>query len=155
MNKEVLIIMGSKSDEPVMAESKRILEQYNVAFDIMVSSAHRTPERTRKIAREAEKKGYKVIIAGAGYAAHLAGVVASETTLPVIGVPIASSPLKGIDALFSTIQMPGGVPVAGMGIGKSGAKNAALFAIEILALSNNSYRKKIEAMRKNWNTNLQ
>jgi len=155
MNKEVLIIMGSKSDEPVMAESKRILEQYNVAFDIMVSSAHRTPERTRKIAREAEKKGYKVIIAGAGYAAHLAGVVASETTLPVIGVPIASSPLKGIDALFSTIQMPGGVPVAGMGIGKSGAKNAALFAIEILALSNNSYREKIEAMRKSWDTNSQ
>ena len=155
MNKKVLIIMGSKSDEPVMSESKKILKQYNVPFDIVVSSAHRTPERTRKIAREAEKKGYKVIITGAGYAAHLAGVVASETTLPVIGVPIASSPLGGIDALFSTVQMPGGVPVAGMGIGESGAKNAALFAIEILALTNNSYRKKIEAMRKSWSSNKQ
>ena len=92
-----------------------------------------------------------MIIAGAGYAAHLAGVIASETVLPVIGVPIASSPLGGLDALYSTVQMPSGVPVASMGIGKSGAKNAAIFAIEILSLDNKTYRKKIEEMRREWN----
>jgi len=151
MKKEVLIIMGSKSDKPVISSAEGILKRFNVPYDIIVSSAHRNPEQTRKIASEAVKKGYKVIIAGAGYAAHLAGVIASETVLPVIGVPIASSPLGGLDALYSTVQMPSGVPVASMGIGKSGAKNAAIFAIEILSLDNKTYRKKIEEMRREWN----
>ena len=151
MKKEVLIIMGSKSDKPVISSAEGILKRFKVPYDIIVSSAHRNPEQTRKIASEAVKKGYKVIIAGAGYAAHLAGVIASETVLPVIGVPIASSPLGGLDALYSTVQMPSGVPVASMGIGKSGAKNAAIFAIEILSLDNKTYRKKIEEMRREWN----
>lgn len=151
MSKDVLIIMGSKSDKPIMSGAEKVLKKFGVPFDSIVSSAHRNPEKTRRIARDVIKKGYKIIIAGAGFAAHLAGVIASETTLPVIGVPIASSPLGGIDALFSTIQMPSGIPVAGMGIGKSGAKNAALFAVEILAIENKKYKKKIDDMRKEWN----
>lgn len=150
MKKDVLIIMGSKSDKPVMSFCEETLKKFDVPFDAIVSSSHRNPDRTRKIARESVKNGYKVIIAGAGYAAHLAGVIASETTLPVIGVPLANSPLGGLDALFSTIQMPSGVPVASMGIGESGAKNAAIFSVEILALGNSEYRKKIEEMRKGW-----
>ncbi|TES91032.1 MAG: 5-(carboxyamino)imidazole ribonucleotide mutase [Candidatus Cloacimonadota bacterium] len=151
MKKDVLVVMGSKSDKTVMSAAEKVLKKFGVPYDIIISSAHRNPEKTRKIARETIKKGYKVIIAGAGYAAHLAGVIASGTTLPVIGVPLASSPLGGLDALYSTIQMPSGVPVACMGIGESGAKNAAIFAVEILALENKKYRKKIEDMRKEWN----
>jgi 5-(carboxyamino)imidazole ribonucleotide mutase len=152
MSAEILIIMGSTSDKPILQAAEKVLEEFGVAYESVVSSAHRNPEKTRDIASGARAKGYKVIIAGAGYAAHLAGVIASETTLPVIGVPIGSSPLKGIDSLFSTIQMPSGIPVAGMGIGESGAKNAALFAIEVLALENGVYREKLEEMRKKWNT---
>lgn len=152
MSKEVLIIMGSTSDRPVMAAAEKVLKDLGVPFETVVSSAHRNPKKTRDIAAHASEEGYRIIIAGAGYAAHLAGVIASETILPVIGVPIASSPLKGMDALFSTIQMPSGVPVAGMGIGESGARNAALFAAEILALENEAYRKKLEAMRKKWDS---
>jgi len=151
MDKEVLIIMGSKSDKTVMSSAGKMLKKLGVPFDTLVSSAHRNPDRTRNIAKKAIKKGYRIIIVGAGYSAHLAGVIASETSLPVIGVPIASSPLGGIDALYSTIQMPSGIPVAGMGIGESGAKNAAIFAVEILALEKKKYRKKIEDMRANWN----
>jgi phosphoribosylaminoimidazole carboxylase PurE protein len=150
MVKDVLIVMGSKSDKDVMSGAEEKLREFGVGYDTVVSSAHRNPDKTRRIAKEAVKNDYKVIIVGAGYAAHLAGVIASETTLPVIGVPIASSPLKGIDALFSTIQMPSGIPVACMGVGKSGAENAALYAIEILAIENEEYRKKIEEMRKEW-----
>jgi 5-(carboxyamino)imidazole ribonucleotide mutase len=151
MSKDVLIIMGSTSDKPVMAPAEKILDDFAVPYETIVSSAHRNPERTRDIAARAIDQGFQVIIAGAGYAAHLAGVIASETTLPVIGVPIASSPLKGIDSLYSTVQMPSGIPVACMGIGESGAKNAALFAIEILALGNEGYRKKLDEMRAQWN----
>jgi 5-(carboxyamino)imidazole ribonucleotide mutase len=151
MKKDVLIVMGSKSDKPVMSSAEKVLKDFGIPFNSIISSAHRNPEKTRSIAKDAIKKGYKIIIAGAGYAAHLAGVIASETTLPVIGVPIASSSLGGIDALFSTIQMPSGIPVAGMGIGKSGAKNAAILATEILSLENKKYRKKIEDMRNEWN----
>lgn len=151
MKKDVLIIMGSKSDKPIMSAAEGILKKFGVPYDTIISSSHRNPERTRKIARGASEGGYKVIIAGAGYAAHLAGVIASETTLPVIGVPLASSPLGGLDALFSTIQMPSGVPVASMGIGESGAKNAAIFAVEILSLINATYKTKIEKMREEWN----
>jgi phosphoribosylaminoimidazole carboxylase PurE protein len=125
MKKPVVgILMGSDSDLPVMEEAAKVLKVFGIPFEMTVSSAHRTPRRTASYARGAERRGIKVIIAGAGHAAHLAGFIAAETTLPVIGVPIESSSLKGLDSLLSTVQMPGGVPVASMAIGKSGAKNA-------------------------------
>jgi len=132
MKPKVLIIMGSDSDLPIIEETEKILNKFKIPYETTIASAHRSPERTAKLAKEAEKKGFEVIITGAGGAAHLAGVVASHTILPVIGVPIDSSPLKGIDALFSTVQMPAGVPVATMAIGKAGAKNAAILAAQIL-----------------------
>jgi phosphoribosylaminoimidazole carboxylase PurE protein len=134
MKPKVLILMGSDSDLQVMEEASKVLEQFSIPYEMTVSSAHRTPERTLKLVRNAEKNGVEVIIAGAGAAAHLAGVIASHTVLPVIGVPIDSSPLKGIDALYSTVQMPPGIPVATMAIGKAGAKNAALFAAQVLGI---------------------
>ncbi|RJQ44360.1 MAG: 5-(carboxyamino)imidazole ribonucleotide mutase [Nitrospiraceae bacterium] len=134
MKPKVLILMGSDSDLPVMEETAKILEQFNIPYEMTVSSAHRTPERTVRIVRDAEKNGVEVIIAGAGAAAHLAGVVASHALVPVIGVPIDSSPLHGVDALYSTVQMPPGIPVASMAIGKAGAKNAGIFAAQILSL---------------------
>jgi len=150
MKPKVLIVMGSDSDFPVMEETGKILEQFNIPYEMTVSSAHRTPERTVKLVKAAEKNGVEVIIAGAGAAAHLAGVIASHTILPVIGVPIDSSPLHGVDALYSTVQMPPGVPVAAMAIGKAGAKNAAVFAAQILSLKDpivatvlRDYRKKM------------
>jgi phosphoribosylaminoimidazole carboxylase PurE protein len=130
------ILMGSDSDLPVMEEAAKALKEFGIPYEMTVSSAHRTPKRTSEYARGAEERGIRVIIAGAGSAAHLAGFIAAETTLPVIGVPIDSSPLKGLDSLLSTVQMPGGVPVASMAIGKAGAKNAGLFAAQILAVSN-------------------
>lgn len=142
------ILMGSDSDLPVMEEAVKVFRELDIPFEVTVSSAHRTPARTSKYAKGAEKRGIKVLIAGAGAAAHLAGVVASETTLPVIGVPIDSSPLNGMDALLSTVQMPGGIPVASMAIGKAGAKNAAVFAAEIIALSDDRVAKAVKDMRK-------
>jgi phosphoribosylaminoimidazole carboxylase PurE protein len=129
------IIMGSDSDVPVMQETTKILKQFEIPYEVGVYSAHRSPHRTVEYVRSARDRGLKVIIAGAGASAHLAGVTAAETTLPVIGVPIDSSPLQGFDSLMSTVQMPPGVPVATMGVGKSGAANAAFFAIQILALA--------------------
>src|SRR5215467_7633769 len=129
------IIMGSDSDLPIMEEATRVLKQFEIPYEIGVYSAHRSPHRTAEYVRTARERGLKLIIAGAGSSAHLAGVTAAETTLPVIGVPIDSSPLSGFDALLSTVQMPPGVPVATMGVGKSGATNAAIFAIEVLALA--------------------
>jgi phosphoribosylaminoimidazole carboxylase PurE protein len=150
MKPKVLIVMGSDSDLSLMEEAAKILEHFNISYQMTVSSAHRTPERTVRLVRNAEKNGIEIIIAGAGAAAHLAGVIASYTVLPVIGVPIDSSPLKGIDALYSTVQMPPGVPVAAMAIGKAGAKNAAIFAVEILGIKDpiitsslKDYRKKM------------
>jgi len=150
MKPKVLIVMGSDSDLSLMEEATKVLEHFNISYQMTISSAHRTPERTVSIVRSAEKNGVEVIIAGAGAAAHLAGVIASHTVLPVIGVPIDSSPLKGIDALFSTVQMPPGIPVAAMAIGKAGAKNAAIFAVEILGIKDpvitsslKDYRKKM------------
>jgi phosphoribosylaminoimidazole carboxylase PurE protein len=118
--KLVAIVMGSDSDLPVMQEAGKLLDEFNVGYNITISSAHRSPELTAAFAKNAAQKGFEVIIAGAGGAAHLAGVIASKTTLPVIGVPIDSSSLKGLDALLSTVQMPSGVPVATMAIGKAG-----------------------------------
>lgn len=133
------IVMGSDSDLPVMEGAVKVLKDFSIPFEITVASAHRTPERAGNFSRTAKKRGLKVIIAGAGMAAHLAGVLASETELPIIGVPIDSGPLKGLDALLSTVQMPGGVPVATVGIGN--AKNAGILAAQILALTD----KKIAA----------
>jgi phosphoribosylaminoimidazole carboxylase PurE protein len=127
------ILIGSDSDLPVMQEAGAMLQEFGIEYEMTIASAHRTPKKVLEYSSSAEKRGLKVIIAGAGWAAHLAGVVASQTTLPVIGVPIDSSALKGIDALLSTVQMPGGVPVATMSLGKAGAKNAGIFAAQILA----------------------
>ncbi len=127
--------MGSDSDFEIMEETSKVLEQFDVPHEILVTSAHRSPERTRKYVQGAKRRGIRVMIAGAGAAAHLAGVVAADTHLPVIGVPIASTALNGLDSLLSTAQMPGGIPVATVSIGKPGAKNAGLLAVQILAVS--------------------
>ncbi|HIJ80440.1 MAG TPA: 5-(carboxyamino)imidazole ribonucleotide mutase [Desulfuromonadales bacterium] len=131
----VLLVMGSDTDLPVMQEAADILASFGVSYEMRISSAHRSPARTADLAANAADRGIKVIIAGAGMAAHLAGVVASKTILPVIGVPMPGGALNGVDALYSTVQMPAGIPVATMAIGKAGAKNAALFAIQIMSLS--------------------
>ncbi|MBE9504346.1 MAG: 5-(carboxyamino)imidazole ribonucleotide mutase [Proteobacteria bacterium] len=144
---KVLIIMGSDSDLPIMNEAAKALEQFNIGYEKTIASAHRSPKRTSKLASEARDNGIEVIIAGAGAAAHLAGVIASETTLPIIGVPIDSSPLKGMDALLATVQMPGGIPVASMAIGKAGAKNAGIFAAEILSIKYPEIADKLATYR--------
>ncbi len=140
--------MGSDSDYAIMSEASKMLDQFGVANEVLVTSAHRTPARTKKYVDQARKRGIKVLIAGAGAAAHLAGVVAAETILPVIGVPIGSSPLQGFDSLLSTAQMPGGVSVATMAIGKAGAKNAGLLAVQILALNDARLTKKLDQYKK-------
>ena len=144
---DVLILMGSPSDESTMVDASKTLQQFGVPFRMAVASAHRTPERVRTLVEEAEKDGCSVFIAGAGWAAHLAGVVASLTVKPVIGVPIPSSPLNGLDSLLSTVQMPGGIPVATVALGNGGAQNAALLAVSILALSDDSLRTKLKDYR--------
>jgi len=141
----VSVVMGSDSDLPIMTEAVKILEEFAIGHELILTSAHRTPERTAKFAQAAAERGVQVIIVGAGAAAHLAGVIAAQTPLPVIGIPIDATSLHGLDALLSTIQMPGGVPVACMAIGKAGAKNAALFAIRILALADKSIDSKLSA----------
>lgn len=145
--KFVSIIIGSKSDYPVMEECSKILEKFSVMHEIIVSSAHRSPKRTHDYVAKAEKKGAKVFIAAAGMAAHLAGVVASITTKPVIGVPLSASALNGVDALLSTVQMPGGMPVATVAIGKTGAINSAYLAMQILALEDKELRSKLKEDR--------
>jgi phosphoribosylaminoimidazole carboxylase PurE protein len=137
------IVMGSDSDFSVMEEALRVLDSFGISYEVTVSSAHRSPRRTAEYARTAVNRGLQIIIVGAGSAAHLAGVIAAETTLPVIGIPIDSSVLKGIDSLLSTVQMPGGVPVATMAIGKAGARNAAVFAVQMLSLANAGLRRKL------------
>lgn len=142
----VAVLMGSEKDGPVMAEAGRVLDQFSVAHETRVISAHRTPEKCRTFARGAARRGIRVIIAGAGKAAHLAGVVASHTTLPVIGVPLDAG-LGGLDALLATVQMPRGVPVATMAVGGSGAANAALFAVAVLALGDARLAARIAKFR--------
>ncbi|MEG2406540.1 MAG: 5-(carboxyamino)imidazole ribonucleotide mutase [Clostridiales bacterium] len=144
---KVIIIMGSDSDLPQMAAAAQILEELGVPFGIHVSSAHRTPEKTHEIVSEGEKAGAKVFIAAAGGAAHLAGVVASATALPVIGVPIATNVMGGMDSLLSTVQMPPGIPVATVAIG--GAKNAGILAAQILSVSDAALGEKIKDYRLN------
>jgi phosphoribosylaminoimidazole carboxylase PurE protein len=142
------IIMGSDSDFTIMEEASKVLEQFDVPHEVLVTSAHRSPERTRNYVQGSKRRGIRVIIAGAGGAAHLAGVVAAETHLPVIGVPIPSTPLNGLDSLLSTAQMPGGIPVATVSIGKPGAKNAGLLAVQILAISDEKLAAKLIKYKK-------
>jgi len=143
----VAILMGSDSDLPVMAGCVKVLEQYGIGYDVRVLSAHRSPEEAARFSREAEANGFRVIVCGAGGAAHLAGAVAAHSTLPVIGVPLASSPLSGFDALLSTVQMPPGIPVATVGVGPMGAANAGHLAAAILALSDADLSARLKAKR--------
>jgi phosphoribosylaminoimidazole carboxylase PurE protein len=143
----VLILMGSDSDLPVMQEAEKIFDDFSISYKIAVASAHRTPERVIKLVKEAERMGADVIIAGAGMSAHLAGVVAAHTILPVLGVPLSSSSLDGLDALLSTVQMPPGIPVGTMAIGKPGAKNSALFALKIMALKDKRIKDRLKKFR--------
>jgi len=142
------IVMGSDSDLPVMEEAAKALEGFGIPFEMTVASAHRTPERAHKYAASARKRGLKVVIAGAGGAAHLAGVLAASTTLPVIGVPVDSTSLKGLDALLATVQMPGGIPVATMAIGKAGAKNAGILAAQIIGTYDKPVSDRLTAFKK-------
>ena len=142
---QVVVMMGSKNDRPIVEETAKVLTDFKVAHEIKVLSAHRTPKQTVAYAEKLAGRGVKVVICAAGGSAALSGVVAAHTHLPVIGIPLDSMGFNGLDALLSTIQMPPGVPVAGVGIGKPGAKNAALVAIRILALSDKTLTRKLEA----------
>ncbi len=146
-NPKVLIVMGSDSDLPVMEEAAKVLDRFDIPYELRVSSAHRSPTRTAELAAGAAGRGIRVVIAGAGMAAHLAGVVAAETVLPVIGVPIGGGALNGLDALYATVQMPGGIPVATMAIGKAGAKNAGILAAQILAVGDERLLDRMVAYR--------
>jgi 5-(carboxyamino)imidazole ribonucleotide mutase len=143
----VAILMGSKNDYEIMRKAEETLEQLDIACDTRVISAHRTPERLVAFLKDAESNGIELVICGAGGAAHLAGVTAAHTLLPVLGVPIDSSPLNGLDALLATVQMPGGIPVATFGIGRSGAQNAALFAAHVLARKDSGVRERLAKYR--------
>ncbi len=145
--KFVSIIIGSKSDYEVMKECSNTLKKFGVPYELIISSAHRSPERTKKYIKEAEDKGAQVFIAAAGMAAHLAGALASATTKPVIGVPMASGELRGEDALLSTVMMPAGMPVGTVAIGKAGAVNSAYLAIQIMALQDDELRVKLQEDR--------
>jgi 5-(carboxyamino)imidazole ribonucleotide mutase len=146
MSKPVVsIVMGSDSDLEIMREAGKALDEFGVAYEMDITSAHRSPARTAEFARNAAARGIKAIIAGAGGAAHLAGVIAAETTLPVIGVPIPSSSLQGLDSLLATVQMPAGIPVATVAIGKAGATNAGILAAQMLAMSDPEIAKKMSA----------
>ena len=143
----VAIMMGSESDLPVMRASMDVLEQFSIRYEVRITSAHRTPKDTQDFVRDAELRGCQVFVAAAGTAAHLAGAVAAQTVKPVIGVPIDAGSLQGIDALLSTVQMPGGIPVACVAIGKAGAKNAAYLAVQIMAVEDEALAAKLSAER--------
>jgi phosphoribosylaminoimidazole carboxylase PurE protein len=147
-NTPVAIVMGSKSDLDIVQGAFDILDKFGVKFNARVLSAHRTPAEAAEFAATAEEKGFKVIICAAGMAAHLGGVIAAHTVLPVVGIPVASAPFNGMDALFSIVQMPPGIPVAAVTAGKAGGKNAALYAISILALNDAALAEKLHAFRK-------
>lgn len=143
----VSIVMGSDSDLEIMNEAAKALDDFSISYEIDVTSAHRSPARTAEFARSAASRGVKVIIAGAGGAAHLAGVIAAETTLPVIGVPIPSTALNGLDSLLATVQMPAGIPVATVAIGKAGATNAGILAAQIIGLGNTVVAGKLKQLK--------
>lgn len=148
MKPKISIIMGSKSDFATMQHTCKILDEFNIAYETKVVSAHRTPKRLFEFCESAKKRGIKIIIAGAGGAAHLPGMAAAITDLPVLGVPVESRALKGLDSLLSIAQMPAGIPVGCLAIGEAGAKNAALLAVAILALSDKNLAKKLAEFRK-------
>jgi 5-(carboxyamino)imidazole ribonucleotide mutase len=148
MENKISIVMGSDSDLPVAKNTTEVLDKLNVGYEVNILSAHRTPEETAKYAKGLQDKGIEVVIALAGGAFHLAGVIAAYTTIPVIAVPLAVAPFDGLDSFFSTLQMPKGIPVAVMAVGKWGAVNAGIFASEILALKNPSIKKSLIKMRK-------
>ena len=141
------VIMGSQSDWPTMKNATSVLNEFKIPFEVRIVSAHRTPERLFRYGNQAKARGLKVVIAGAGGAAHLPGMIASKTAIPVIGVPIKTDALSGVDSLYSIVQMPKGVPVATMAIGKNGAHNAALFAISILGIKHEELLKSLEKKR--------
>ncbi len=143
----ISILMGSKSDYEIMREAVKIFEKFQIPYEMIITSAHRTPDRTHAYVKDAEKRGCKVFICGAGMAAHLAGVVTSLTIKPVIGVPMPTGMMDGLDALLSTVQMPGGMPVATLALGKAGAKNAAYLALQILACNDEELKAKLEEDR--------
>jgi 5-(carboxyamino)imidazole ribonucleotide mutase len=145
---KVAILLGSESDKETMRDCAKYLDWFNIDHEMKILSAHRNPDATAEFAKTAEKRGIELIIAAAGMAAHLPGVVAANTTLPVIGVPLSGSDLRGLDALFSIVQMPAGIPVATVSIGPAGARNAAVLAAEIIALSSRKVKKKLEEFRK-------
>jgi len=142
---QVSIVMGSDSDLEIMREAGKALDEFGIGYEIDVTSAHRSPDRTAEFARNASGRGIRVIIAGAGGAAHLAGVIAAHTTLPVIGVPIPSTSLNGMDSLLATVQMPAGIPVATVAIGKPGATNAGILAAQILGVADSAVAKRLDA----------
>jgi phosphoribosylamine--glycine ligase len=147
--------MGSDSDLEIMKAAAEVLDDFDIAYEMTVASAHRSPQRAAEFAASAPQKGMKVIIAGAGHAAHLAGVLAAHTFLPIIGVPIDSSCLQGLDSLLATVQMPPGIPVATMAIGKSGARNAGIFAVQILATSDPQLSEKLRDFKQNMATQVE
>ena len=151
----VYIIMGSDSDLPIMTEAKKVLDELDIKARVHIASAHRSPDKVLSLVKEAEAGGAKAFIAGAGFAAHLAGVIAGHTVLPVIGVPLPSSDLNGMDSLLATVQMPAGIPVATVTIGKTGAKNAAFFAAEIIATSDQALRERLQACRQSMAAKVQ
>lgn len=151
MNRKVAIVMGSKSDEEMMRGASETLKDFGIEFEQFIMSAHRNPEKTAEFSKKARENGFFAIIAGAGYAAHLAGVIASHTTLPVLAVPLDTSPLKGIDSLYAMVMMPSGIPAAVFTVGKAGAKNAAIFAAEMLSVADEKIELKLKEMRDGWN----
>ncbi len=144
---QVGVVMGSDSDLPIVEEALQVLDEFGVPYEVKILSAHRSPDQTSAYAKSAAERGLRVILAAAGWAAHLGGVLAAETILPVIGIPVNSSPLQGLDALLATVQMPPGIPVATMAIGKGGAHNAALFAIQVLALQEPQLRDRLKQFK--------
>jgi len=146
---KVAVVLGSASDQDTMEDCFEYLDGFGIEYELKIASAHRTPDEVHEFARNAKSNGFKVIIAGAGLAAHLPGVIASYTSLPVIGVPINAGPLQGMDALYSIVQMPGGVPVATVAIGKHGARNAAVLTAQILALSDADVEQKMNEFKEN------
>ncbi len=147
MEKKVAVLLGSKSDMDYIEGAKELLEKFEIPYEVLVMSAHRTLDKVMEFSENAEESGFGVIIACAGMAAHLPGVLAAKTTLPVIGVPLPTSEIKGIDALLAIVQMPSGVPVATMAIGKAGVKNAAILSAEILALSDKNLKDRLKAYK--------
>lgn len=141
------VIMGSDTDWPMMSETVKALKEFGIPHEVEVMSAHRSPERTQHYARSAAERGLKIIIVGAGGASHLAGIIAAETTLPVIAVPVVTTPLAGLDALYSTVQMPAGVPVGVMAVDKPGARNAGIYAAEIIALSDGALAQRLRQFK--------